>query len=129
MLATDLSPWEKQAFRSAYKQLAEVPINIMLTTYFGGLGENLSLALDLRTAGLHIDLVRAPEQLAEVLTALAPNQTLSLGVVSGRNIWLTDFAIANRATGLPEHVLRSRDQPVRHGRPRLRDAEHWDCRP
>jgi 5-methyltetrahydropteroyltriglutamate--homocysteine methyltransferase len=93
-LVTDLSPWEKQAFRSAYKQLAEVPINIMLTTYFGGLGDNLSLARDLHTAGLHIDLVRAPEQLTEVLTALAPNQTLSLGVVNGRNIWLTDFARA-----------------------------------
>lgn len=61
-LVTDLTPWEKQAFRSAYKQLAEVPIKLMLTTYFGGLGSNLSLALDLHTAGLHIDAVRAPEE-------------------------------------------------------------------
>jgi 5-methyltetrahydropteroyltriglutamate--homocysteine methyltransferase len=95
MLVTDLTPWEKQAFRSAYKQLAEVPIDLMLTTYFGGLGDNLALARDLHTAGLHIDAVRAPEQVAQVLAALAPNQTLSLGCVNGRNIWLTDFAAMN----------------------------------
>jgi 5-methyltetrahydropteroyltriglutamate--homocysteine methyltransferase len=94
-LVTDLSPWERQAFRSAYKQLAEVPVNIMLTTYFGGLGDNLSLVMDLHTAGLHIDIVRAPEQVPQVLAALAPSRTLSLGCVNGRNIWLTDFALAH----------------------------------
>jgi len=91
-LVTDLTPWEKQAYRSAYKQLAEVPIRLMLTTYFGALDDNLSLAIDLHTTGLHIDCVRAPEQLPAVLKALAPNQTLSLGGVDGRNIWLTNFA-------------------------------------
>jgi 5-methyltetrahydropteroyltriglutamate--homocysteine methyltransferase len=94
-LVTDLSPWEKQAFRSAYRQFAEVPINIMLTTYFGGLGNNLSLVMDLHTAGLHIDAVRAPEQLTEVLNHLGSKQILSLGAVNGRNIWLSDFAAAN----------------------------------
>jgi 5-methyltetrahydropteroyltriglutamate--homocysteine methyltransferase len=91
-LVTDLTPWEKQAFRSAYKQLAEVPVDLMLTTYFGGLGDNLRLALELHTAGLHIDAVRAPEQVSDVINSLAPNQTLSLGCVDGRNIWLTHFA-------------------------------------
>jgi 5-methyltetrahydropteroyltriglutamate--homocysteine methyltransferase len=95
-LVTDLSPWEKQAFRSTYRQFAEVPINIMLTTYFGGLGDNLSLVMDLHTAGLHIDAVRAPEQLTEVLNHLGSKQILSLGAVNGRNIWLTDFAVANK---------------------------------
>ncbi len=92
MLVTDLGPWEKQAYRSAYKQLAEVPVQLMLTTYFGELGDNLPLALDLHTAGLHIDAVRAPEQVTQVVTTLGPDQTLSLGVVNGRNIWLTNFA-------------------------------------
>jgi 5-methyltetrahydropteroyltriglutamate--homocysteine methyltransferase len=91
-LVTDLTPWQKQAFRSAYRQLGKVPIRLMLTTYFGGLGDNLSLALDLHTAGLHIDAVRTPEQAAGVIEALGASQTLSLGCVNGRNIWLTDFA-------------------------------------
>jgi 5-methyltetrahydropteroyltriglutamate--homocysteine methyltransferase len=50
MLVTDLSPWKKHAFRSAYKQLAEVPIDLMLTTYFGGLGDNLALATSIPPA-------------------------------------------------------------------------------
>ncbi len=92
MLVTDLGPWEKEAFRSAYWQLATVPVNVMLTTYFGELGDNLSLALDLRTAGIQIDAVRAPKQVSEVVKALRKEQTLGLGVVNGRNIWVTDYA-------------------------------------
>ena len=38
-------------------------LKIMLTTYFGGIGDNLDTALSLPVAGLHVDLVRAPEQL------------------------------------------------------------------
>jgi 5-methyltetrahydropteroyltriglutamate--homocysteine methyltransferase len=52
--------------------------------------------MDLHTAGLHIDAVRAPEQLTEVLNHLGSKQILSLGAVNGRNIWLTDFAVANK---------------------------------
>ena len=40
---------------------------------------------------LHVDLVRHPEQLDSVIQHLAPHQTLSLGVVDGRNIWKTNF--------------------------------------
>lgn len=92
MLVTDLGPWDKQAFRSVYEQLVKVPLKIMLTTYFGELGDNLSLAVDLGTSGLHIDAVRAPQQVAEVVKALRKDQTLSLGIVNGRNIWLTNYA-------------------------------------
>jgi 5-methyltetrahydropteroyltriglutamate--homocysteine methyltransferase len=104
-LVTDLTPWEKQAFRSAYKQLAEVSVRLMLTTYFGGLGDNLHLAVDLHTAGLHIDAVRAPEQVGAVLGALKAEQTLSLGCVSGRNIWLTNFATVNPLIGQAVEAL------------------------
>ena len=45
---------------------------IMLTTYFGGLADNLSTALALPVPGLHLDLVRAPEQLEAVLTGARP---------------------------------------------------------
>ncbi|AXC09977.1 5-methyltetrahydropteroyltriglutamate--homocysteine methyltransferase [Acidisarcina polymorpha] len=92
MLVTDLGPSENQAFRSVYNQLNELPVKLMLTSFFGGLGDNLSLAVDLCTAGLHIDAVRAPEEVSAVIDSLGTDQTLSLGVVSGRNIWLTNFA-------------------------------------
>jgi len=40
-------------------------------------------------------LVRAPEQLAEVLQALPASMQLSVGVVDGRNIWRTDLDAAH----------------------------------
>ena len=42
--------------------------------------------------GLHIDLVRAPEQLDDVLAKLNQDQWLSLGLVDGRNIWKNNLA-------------------------------------
>ncbi|KAF7352687.1 hypothetical protein MVEN_01234600 [Mycena venus] len=68
---------------------------IMLTTYFSRLDSNLSFVAKLPVAGLHIDLDRAPGQLDEVLAAVKPTSiVLSLGLVSGRNIWKADFAAA-----------------------------------
>ncbi len=95
VLATDLSDEAVRFFRKAYRHFETVPIKLMLTTYFDGLAENLPLAVDANTTGLHIDAVRAPQQLDDVLAALKPHQILSLGSVDGRNVWLTDFARAS----------------------------------
>ncbi|MEO6802781.1 MAG: 5-methyltetrahydropteroyltriglutamate--homocysteine S-methyltransferase, partial [Granulicella sp.] len=91
-LVTDLAPEAGAAYRLAYEELAKLPAKLMLTTYFGGLGDNRELACSLGTAGLHIDAVRAPQEVAAVAEKLAPGQTLSLGCVDGRNIWLADLA-------------------------------------
>ncbi len=94
VLALDLTEGERHAFKVAYAAFAAaVPeLKIMLTTYFGSLGDNLDAAAALPVAGLHVDLVRAPEQLDAVAAAMRPDQTLSLGVVDGRNIWRADLA-------------------------------------
>ncbi|KAG2156154.1 cobalamin-independent synthase [Suillus clintonianus] len=82
-------------YASAYAELAPVAPKIMLTTYFNRLDSNISFIAKLPVAGLHIDLVRAPQQLGEVLAAIKSTPiVLSLGVVSGRNIWKADFAAA-----------------------------------
>ncbi|KAG0764696.1 hypothetical protein G6F22_018172 [Rhizopus arrhizus] len=57
-------------------------------------GDNLSTAQALPVAGLHVDLVRAPEQLADVVAGLRADQVLSAGVINGRNIWRTDLDAA-----------------------------------
>jgi 5-methyltetrahydropteroyltriglutamate--homocysteine methyltransferase len=67
---------------------------LMLTTYFGAIGDNLDLALSLGTAGLHLDLVRAPEQLDTLLAKKSSLYKLSLGLVDGRNVWRTDLSAA-----------------------------------
>ncbi len=84
----------RQAFESAYNRLQAAPVKLLLTTYFGALDENLSLAVRLPTAGLHLDLVRGAGQLPGVLDQLPPYKSLSLGLVDGRNIWRTDLHAA-----------------------------------
>ncbi len=64
----------------------------MLATYFEGLHENTSLAASLPVCALHLDLVRAPQQIDDVLKAIPPKMSLSLGVVDGRNIWKNDYS-------------------------------------
>lgn len=93
-LAMDLCDEMRAAYDAAYKALNACGLKIMLTTYFDGLRENAALAFGLGTAGVHVDLVRAPDQLDACLKAVKPNQMLSCGVVDGRNIWKTDFAAA-----------------------------------
>ncbi|MET3926378.1 5-methyltetrahydropteroyltriglutamate--homocysteine S-methyltransferase [Devosia sp. 2618] len=101
ILVLDLSPAQRDALSRAYAALAPVAPKIMLATYFGALLDNTELAATLPVAGLHIDLVRAPEQLPVVLKALPADKVLSVGVIDGRNIWRADldaaFALVSKA--------------------------------
>jgi len=92
-LVLDLDDADRAALRQAYGQLARTApgIKLMLTTYFGGLGDNLETALALPVAGLHVDLIRAPEQFDRVLAYAPLGMVLSLGVIDGRNIWRADL--------------------------------------
>jgi 5-methyltetrahydropteroyltriglutamate--homocysteine methyltransferase len=93
-LALDLNDAARAALRTAYQRLAKaVPAaRIMLTPYFGALGDNLETALGLPVAGLHLDLKRAPGELADVVARAPKDLTLSLGVIDGRNVWRADLA-------------------------------------
>ncbi|QJB39775.1 5-methyltetrahydropteroyltriglutamate--homocysteine S-methyltransferase [Chitinophaga oryzae] len=103
-LVTDLEPADKILYQLAYTAIREAfpDLKLLLTTYFGALEDNTELALQLPVNALHIDLVRAPEQLDSILKALPDNMQLSLGVIDGRNIWKNDYAaslaLINRAT-------------------------------
>jgi 5-methyltetrahydropteroyltriglutamate--homocysteine methyltransferase len=92
-LALDLNQQEKEAFVYAYKEISKncPGIKLLLTTYFESLQGNTQLAVNLPVTALHIDLVRAPQQLDEVLELLPAGLSLSLGVVDGRNIWKNDY--------------------------------------
>lgn len=92
-LVTDLSDEAKKAYTKAYAQIKDFAgsIKLHLATYFDSLGENANLAFDLGTESVHVDLVRAPEQFEEVLGLVKAEQSLSIGVVDGRNIWINDL--------------------------------------
>ena len=91
ILALDLPQAWKNAFERAYNLLQKEPCRKLIATYFAGLEDNLGLAASLPVDGLHIDLVRAPEQFPAILDRLPAYKVLSLGVVDGRNVWRTDL--------------------------------------
>ncbi len=91
ILVLDLPPAWRQAFEQTYNRLRAVPIKLLLTTYFGALADNRNCALSLPVDGLHLDAVRAPEELIPFVDGLSPYQVLSVGIVDGRNIWKTDL--------------------------------------
>ena len=91
ILTLDLPGVWHKAFEQTYHALRTVPAKLLLSTYFGALDENLNTAVNLPVAGLHIDVVRAPQQLITVLDNLPVHQVLSVGIVDGRNIWRNDL--------------------------------------
>ena len=92
-LNTDLTDEIKDAYRKAFAAIhKETKLNIILTTYFDGLADNAALAVELKPAILHIDVVRAPKSWEDVVRLLPKDASLSLGVVDGRNIWKNDLS-------------------------------------
>lgn len=91
ILVLDLPQEWKNAFERAYNLLQKEPLKKLIATYFGGLEDSLGLAAGLPTDGLHIDLVRAPEQYPTILDRLPSYKVLSLGLVNGRNVWRCDL--------------------------------------
>ena len=83
-MAVDLPKEWVEAYKDVYATLSKVNAKILLSTYFGSVAEHAALLKALPVDGLHIDLVRAPEQ----LDAFADyDKVLSAGVIDGRNIW------------------------------------------
>lgn len=95
-LVLDLPPQAKAAYLQTYQAIAAAcpQLKIIVATYFESLGDNRELAVNLPIHCLHLDLVRAPKQLVEVLADLPLSLNLSLGIVDGRNIWKNDFAVS-----------------------------------
>lgn len=92
-LTLDLSEKAKETYRFVYQEISEKfpKLKFIVATYFEGLKDNLSLAVQLPVSVLHIDLVRAPEQLDEVLDVIPNGLNLSLGIVDGRNVWKNNY--------------------------------------
>jgi 5-methyltetrahydropteroyltriglutamate--homocysteine methyltransferase len=101
VLVTELSTEWQQALQKAYFSLAKCRVKLLLTTYFGQLQQNLQLACELPTAGLHIDAISAADELVRVVDWLPSHKVLSVGIINGRNIWKTDL---NRALELLEPI-------------------------
>ncbi len=91
-LSQDLPVEALEALEHSYRNLSEAAggLKLLLTSYFSGMGGNLSTALALPVDALHLDLVRGPADLEPALELVPEAMALSLGVVDGHNIWRTD---------------------------------------
>ena len=93
-LSTDIHPKAAEAYRLAYNIIKDAApeMNIVITTYFGPLQENIDLAFSLPVTAIHADLVRAPEQIDAFLAKAKETEKFPiLGVVDGRNVWRNDL--------------------------------------
>jgi 5-methyltetrahydropteroyltriglutamate--homocysteine methyltransferase len=95
-LSLNLSKAEQDILVKTYNTIkTRLPqLQIILTSYFECYGSNLQTALTLPVHTIHLDLVRCPSQLDDILSTelLIKSRThLSLGVVDGRNVWKNDF--------------------------------------
>ncbi|MDR3424669.1 MAG: 5-methyltetrahydropteroyltriglutamate--homocysteine S-methyltransferase [Alphaproteobacteria bacterium] len=96
-LVLDLDAAARAAYAKAYAYLRQATkAKLFVATYFGALGDNLDAALALPVDALHLDLVRAPQQLDSALDRAPTSLTLSLGVVDGRNVWRNDLGASLR---------------------------------
>ncbi len=91
ILVTELDAGWRQAFATAYQYLNTGAVKLLLATYFGPLMENLPLVAGLPVQGAHLDAVNARHEVDALIARLPSDRVVSLGVVSGRNIWKTDL--------------------------------------
>jgi 5-methyltetrahydropteroyltriglutamate--homocysteine methyltransferase len=93
VLGLDLDERQRASFAFAYAALRDaVPqLQLLVATYFTGLGDNLPTALALPIDALHLDAVADPAQVNVALDQVPATMALSLGVVDGRNVWRTDL--------------------------------------
>lgn len=96
-LVQDRTPAELAALRRAYETLARQKgrAKLVISTFFGHVGESYETLMTLPVDGIGLDLVRGPEN-RDLLRrhGLPSDKTLVAGIVDGRNIWRTDLPAA-----------------------------------
>ena len=93
ILALELEADWQAAIASTYEALNDTSVNILLASYYGTVAHHQALISSLPVAGLHLDLVTAPKQLAVFAANLQAEQVISLGVINGRNVWAADIDV------------------------------------
>ncbi|MGI2192214.1 5-methyltetrahydropteroyltriglutamate--homocysteine S-methyltransferase [Shewanella baltica] len=99
VLALELDTHWQAAMTKTYQALSTANVKVLLASYYGGIAHHQALVSALPVAGLHLDLVTAPKQLAVFADALGQDQILSAGVVNGRNVWAADIDLIAERIG------------------------------
>ena len=91
IFALDLDDAWLDAFDRAYAWFRTARPKLRLTTYFPTVARYHADITRLPVDGVHLDLVRAPEQLGPWVNAIPGHWVLSAGIVDGRNVWRNDL--------------------------------------
>ncbi len=96
VFSLDLTEQQRTALATSYDRLAKAKgaANLLVTTYFGGVRDNLDTYLALPVDALHFDFVRGAEDLNAVLDKFPKEKILSVGIVEGRNIWKNNYNVS-----------------------------------
>ncbi|KAJ3358270.1 methionine-synthesizing 5- methyltetrahydropteroyltriglutamate--homocysteine methyltransferase [Kappamyces sp. JEL0680] len=95
ILALDRPATYKALYEKAYSAIAKAApsLKITLASYFGRYASNFDFIVDLPLYAIHVDTVRAPNELDSILTRVQGKKVaLSVGVVNGRNVWKVNLA-------------------------------------
>lgn len=108
-LCTMLSEKEKRYYSYVLNELFKSfpEAHFIIATYFGSVIYNRSIIEQLPNSTLHIDLIRSPEQLDDLLVHINENINLSLGIVDGRNIWKNDYTKSLKTIDKAQQALCS----------------------
>ena len=93
VFSLDLTDKQRAALTTVYDRLAKAngSAKLLVTTYFGGVRDNLDAYLALPVEALHFDFVRGAEDMDAVLATFPQDKVLSVGIVEGRNIWKNNY--------------------------------------
>ena len=91
VLGLDLPDNWLAAYAPAYARLSPLAPKLLLATYFASVADRRALIHALPVAGVHLDAVRAPQQVVSLVADWPADRVLSLGVIDGRNIWRADL--------------------------------------
>jgi len=93
VLVEDRTQEELDAIRRIYDRIASnTSIQIILSTYFGHLGDSYQQVVNLPVSAIGLDLVRGHQNLEYIRKLGFPqDKYLVAGVVDGRNVWTTDL--------------------------------------
>lgn len=108
VLALELDLHWQAAMTKTYQALSTANVKVLLASYYGGIAHHQALVSALPVAGLHLDLVTAPEQLVVFANALRSEQILSAGVVNGRNVWAAEIDLIAERIGAVARDLGDR---------------------
>ncbi|WP_144159891.1 5-methyltetrahydropteroyltriglutamate--homocysteine S-methyltransferase [Paraburkholderia sp. BCC1885] len=86
-LCLDLDDEWLEAFSAVYDVLGAADVKVLLATYFDTVADHAARVAKLPVHGVHIDLIRDPQQIDAWQKILPMDKVLSVGVIDGRNIW------------------------------------------